>query len=87
MGDEEWTKKRILMTMLMGEESKELVTFKNSDEFMLSTWEEQRSAYFEVHKDKVLKREMKPIFQYIRNQFDQKVSFENLTNIMKQRNV
>ena len=86
MGDEEWTKKRMLMTMLMGEESKELVTFKNSNEFMLSTWEEQRSAYFEVHKDKVLKREMKPIFQYIRNQFDQKVSFENLTNIMKQRN-
>ena len=86
LGNEEWAKVKRLMTMLLGEECKELATFKHSNALISSTWEDQRKAYHDVHKDLVSRNVMKPIFKYISNRFDQYMNFENLTNAMRQRN-
>lgn len=78
-------KKRRLLTMLLGEECKEFITSKNFDLFMCSTWQEEKDAYHEVHKDAVSRNKMKPIFKYISNRLSQKVNFANLTRIVNQR--
>ena len=44
LGDQEWIKKRRLLTMLIGEESKELVTSNNYNEFMASTFQDEKQA-------------------------------------------
>ena len=80
--NEQWIKIRRLLTMLVGEECKELVTSTNVHSFMTSSWLEQQNAYLDLHHNP---SNMKPIFKYIGNRFEAKLTFHNLARIMDQR--
>merc|ERR1712018_543895 len=83
--DEQWIKKRRMLTLLIGEECKEFVTSSNFNDFMSSNWKEQQQAYHDVHQDESRINGMKYIFKYISYRFEQKVTFENLKRVMNQR--
>ena len=85
LGQKEWAKKKRLLTMLMGEECKELITSKNFKDFMSSTWKEQQQAYLDAHEDASKGNGLKAIFKYIHNRLEQKVTSTNLTRVMNQR--
>ena len=82
LNNEQWTKKKRLLTLLIGERCKELTTSRNCNESMTSSWEELHRAYRDVHDNTSIgatKTRMKHLFRYVDNRINSKITFHNLT--------